>query len=78
MGVTNGWSLYGGAIGESNYQAVALGSGKDLGVVGAVAVDITRTPSPTCRKTTGLTAKRCRVTHIASATPVTLMKSTAD
>lgn len=37
-----------------------------------------RTPSPTCRKTTGLTAKRCRVTHIASATPVTLMKSTAD
>ncbi|EHO2962590.1 fimbrial biogenesis outer membrane usher protein [Salmonella enterica subsp. enterica serovar Corvallis] len=40
-GVTNGWSLYGGAIGESNYQAVALGSGKDLGVVGAVAVDIT-------------------------------------
>lgn len=41
MGVTNGWSLYGGAIGESSYQAVALGSGKDLGVVGAVAVDIT-------------------------------------
>ena len=40
-GVTNGWSVYGGAVGTDNYQAVALGSGKDLGVLGAVAVDIT-------------------------------------
>lgn len=40
-GVTNGWSLYGGVIGDNDYQAIALGSGKDLGIIGAAAVDIT-------------------------------------
>lgn len=39
-GVINGWLFYGGVIGESNYQVVVLGSGKDFGVVGVVVVDI--------------------------------------
>lgn len=41
MGVANGWSLYGGAIGEKDYQALAIGTGKDLGVIGALAIDVT-------------------------------------
>lgn len=40
-GVTNGWSVYGGTIGSNQYQSAALGTGKDLGVLGAAAVDIT-------------------------------------
>lgn len=40
-GVLNGWSLYGGAIGEQSYQAFAIGTGKDLGVIGALAIDVT-------------------------------------
>ncbi|HBC0141470.1 TPA: fimbrial biogenesis outer membrane usher protein [Salmonella enterica] len=40
-GVANGWSLYGGAIGEKDYQALAIGTGKDLGVIGALAIDVT-------------------------------------
>ncbi len=40
-GVTNGWSVYGGVIGENNYQSIAMGTGKDLGVLGAIAVDAT-------------------------------------
>ncbi|ECG8591285.1 outer membrane usher protein [Salmonella enterica subsp. salamae] len=40
-GVANGWSLYGGVIGEQDYQALAMGVGRDLALFGALAVDLT-------------------------------------
>lgn len=40
-GVTNGWSLYGGGIGEQDYQALAIGLGRDMAVLGALSFDIT-------------------------------------
>lgn len=41
-GIANGWSLYGGAIGEQDYQALALGIGRDMAMLGALSFDITR------------------------------------
>lgn len=40
-GITNGWSLYGGAIGEQDYQALAIGLGRDLALLGAISIDMT-------------------------------------
>lgn len=40
-GITNGWSLYGGGIGEQDYQALAIGLGRDMAVLGALSMDIT-------------------------------------
>lgn len=41
-GVTNGWSLYGGSILAGDYNAVALGIGRDLYAFGAVSADVTQ------------------------------------
>ncbi|MFP3517548.1 outer membrane usher protein [Pseudomonas sp. SIMBA_077] len=41
-GVSNGWSLYGGAITDNNYQAFSLGVGRDLLAFGAISLDATR------------------------------------
>lgn len=41
-GVSNGWSLYGGAIGSGDYQSMAVGVGRDLLMFGAVSFDVTR------------------------------------
>lgn len=40
-GITNGWSLYGGGIGEQDYQSLAIGVGRDMAVLGALSLDIT-------------------------------------
>lgn len=40
-GITNGWSLYGGGIGEENYQALAIGVGRDMAALGALSLDLT-------------------------------------
>lgn len=40
-GISNGWSLYGGAIGGRDYNALALGIGRDLLMFGALSFDIT-------------------------------------
>lgn len=41
-GVSNGWSLYGGGIGDNNYRALSLGVGRDLLAFGAVSLDATK------------------------------------
>lgn len=41
MGIANGWSLYGGALADENYQSAALGLGRDLALLGALAFDVT-------------------------------------
>lgn len=41
-GVSNGWSLYGGALGGEEYSALAVGVGRDLMVFGALSADVTQ------------------------------------
>lgn len=41
-GLPAGLTLYGGVQGADNYRSVALGVGKNLGVVGAVSTDVTQ------------------------------------
>lgn len=40
-GIANGWSLYGGALADENYQSAAIGLGRDLALFGALAFDVT-------------------------------------
>ena len=40
-GISNGWSLYGGGIGGKDYNALALGIGRDLLILGAISFDFT-------------------------------------
>ncbi|HEJ7935769.1 outer membrane usher protein [Serratia marcescens] len=40
-GISNGWSLYGGAIAGGDYNALSLGLGRDLLVLGALSFDTT-------------------------------------
>ncbi|HAT4999468.1 TPA: outer membrane usher protein [Serratia marcescens] len=41
-GVSNGWSLYGGALAGGDYNALSLGLGRDLLVLGALSFDATQ------------------------------------
>ncbi|MGQ8775439.1 outer membrane usher protein [Serratia sp. NA_112.1] len=41
-GVSNGWSLYGGAVAGGDYNALALGVGRDLMMFGALSFDATQ------------------------------------
>lgn len=40
-GISNGWSLYGGAVSSAKYLSLTGGIGRDLMALGAVAVDVT-------------------------------------
>ncbi|AZE62713.1 Outer membrane usher protein PapC precursor [Pseudomonas fluorescens] len=41
-GVSNGWSLFGGGMGDNNYRALSVGVGRDLLAFGAVSLDATQ------------------------------------
>ncbi|CAI0905729.1 outer membrane usher protein [Serratia proteamaculans] len=41
-GVSNGWSLYGGGVAGGDYNALALGVGRDLMIFGALSFDVTQ------------------------------------
>ncbi|MEG2734524.1 MAG: outer membrane usher protein [Hafnia sp.] len=41
-GVSNGWSLYGGALVGADYNALSLGIGRDLMMLGALSLDATQ------------------------------------
>ncbi len=41
-GISNGWSLFGGAITDNNYRALSVGAGRDLLVFGALSLDVTQ------------------------------------
>ncbi|HCB3602715.1 MULTISPECIES: outer membrane usher protein [Serratia] len=41
-GVSNGWSLYGGALLGGDYNALSLGLGRDLMALGALSFDVTQ------------------------------------
>ncbi|MGJ3353980.1 outer membrane usher protein [Providencia sp. Je.9.19] len=40
-GISNGWSLYGGALGAGDYNALSVGVGRDLMMFGAISFDVT-------------------------------------
>lgn len=40
-GVNNGWSLYGGSLAGKDYDAAAVGVGRDLLALGAISFDVT-------------------------------------
>lgn len=42
FGVSNAWSLYGGGIGAGRYNALSMGIGRDLLVLGALSADVTQ------------------------------------
>ncbi|SFC06007.1 fimbria/pilus outer membrane usher protein [Pragia fontium] len=42
-GVSNAWSVYGGGTVSQDYQAAALGVGRDLFLLGTIALDVTQT-----------------------------------
>ncbi|MCU6343575.1 fimbria/pilus outer membrane usher protein, partial [Escherichia coli] len=41
-GISNIWSLYGGSIVAGDYNALALGVGRDLNIFGTIAADVTQ------------------------------------
>jgi len=41
-GINNGWSLFGGSLNSQKYNALSLGIGRDLLVLGALSFDITQ------------------------------------
>ncbi|QXN62769.1 outer membrane usher protein [Serratia fonticola] len=41
-GVSNGWSLYGGGVAGGDYNALAVGVGRDLMMFGALSFDVTQ------------------------------------
>ncbi|CAI1872900.1 Outer membrane usher protein papC precursor [Serratia quinivorans] len=41
-GINNGWSLYGGGVAGGDYNALALGVGRDLMAFGALSFDVTQ------------------------------------
>lgn len=41
-GISNGWSLYGGGVAGGDYNAVAVGLGRDLMMFGALSFDVTQ------------------------------------
>lgn len=41
-GVSNGWSLYGGALAGGDYNAASVGIGRDLMALGALSFDVTQ------------------------------------
>lgn len=41
-GVSNGWSLFGGSLNSKDYNALSVGVGRDLLVLGALSFDITQ------------------------------------
>ena len=41
-GVANGWTLYGGMVFGGDYNALSIGSGRDLYLLGALSFDITQ------------------------------------
>ncbi len=42
LGISNGWSLYGGGVAGGDYNALAVGVGRDLMILGALSFDVTQ------------------------------------
>lgn len=56
-GVSNGWSLYGGALLGGDYNAASVGVGRDLMLLGALSFDITQSRAQLPQKEQTLSGK---------------------
>lgn len=62
-GVSNGWSLYGGALAGGNYSALALGTGRDLLALGALSFDVTQSRASLPQEDKALTGGSYRLSY---------------
>ena len=62
-GVSNGWSLYGGALGAKGYGSLAVGAGRDLLAFGALSVDVTQSRATVPVSNSALTGKSYRISY---------------
>ena len=62
-GISNGWSLYGGAILSQKYNAQSLGVGRDLFVLGALSFDITQSQAKLRASNESLTGRSYRLSY---------------
>lgn len=62
-GINSGWSLYGGALGGDDYNAIALGVGRDLMMIGALSFDITQSRAVLQQQGASLTGESYRLSY---------------
>lgn len=62
-GVSNGWSLYGGGVAGGNYNALALGIGRDLMILGALSFDVTQSRAKLPQKDDTLSGGSYRLSY---------------
>lgn len=62
-GVSNGWSLYGGGVAGGDYNALALGVGRDLMMFGALSFDVTQSRAILQQETGTLTGGSYRLNY---------------
>ncbi|WP_436796647.1 outer membrane usher protein [Enterobacter cloacae] len=62
-GVSNGWSLYGGALIGGDYNAMSVGIGRDLLVLGAVSFDATQSRTRLPHESETLTGGSYRLSY---------------
>lgn len=62
-GVSNGWSLYGGALAGGDYSALALGTGRDLLALGALSFDVTQSRANLPKEKEALTGGSYRLSY---------------
>jgi outer membrane usher protein FimD/PapC len=62
-GVSNGWSLYGGALTSSDYTALSAGIGRDLMVLGAISFDVTQSLAKIPQEDETLSGRSYRVSY---------------
>lgn len=62
-GINNGWSLYGGGVSDGKYNALALGVGRDLFVLGALSFDVTQSRAKLPYEHKALTGGSYRVSY---------------
>lgn len=62
-GINNGWSLYGGGVGSNEYNALALGIGRDLMALGALSLDATQSRAQLKKESQTLTGSSYRLSY---------------
>jgi outer membrane usher protein FimD/PapC len=62
-GMSNNWSLYGGAIIAGDYNALSLGIGRDLYILGALSADVTQSRATQLTKQNTQQGKSFRLSY---------------
>lgn len=62
-GVSNGWSLYGGGVAGGDYNALAVGVGRDLMMFGALSFDVTQSRAQLPQQDSTLTGGSYRLSY---------------